>query len=234
MARKTRKIRKQKGAARTKEEQQKIDAKIWILLKKMHNFKEKPLNTLDENDGIYKEFKKTKLKPGTILAFRSKEPVAKIEDRPMWLDYSPLIQKQSFLRAVKNKENLPEEIPLLMAQKFGPWINVVRIIKPITILHFPVDYESREKSQNEHSFSSFFEGPIHALCAKKKYKEENFTEECADGYTLDFFFHEMKGKFKGKGWYPGYREICIYHPNESVEIVEFIYDPVPLPAADPS
>ncbi len=230
---KTRKNRKQKGGGYTKEERQKLmndkKIKIWENFSRM---KAEPLEVLEENDGIYKDFKKTIIKPGTILTVRSSFPIVKIEDRPMWLDYSPLIKKQSFLKKPTDPENLPPEISYAMKELFGPWINEMRVIKPITILHFPVNYESKEKSLSRDSYSAFFEGLLKDLCINKKtHPNLHFEKECADGYTLDFFFKEMQKKiFKGKGWYPGYREICIYHPAEFLEIYDHIFYPIEKPA----
>ena len=172
--------------------------------------KEQSIPVYDHNDGEYKEMKYTVLRPGLKLQFRSKKRMTNelIEDRPMWLDYSASTGKPSFLHQTGN---LNGRIASLMISRFGFWINTMVVKKPITILHFPVDYT---QPNSDDSYISFYEGVIRNLCVDYQYRI------CANGYTLDFAFKKGADQppFRGAESVPGLREICIFHPKEFLDL----------------
>lgn len=235
--RKTRRLKKKGGAKYelTPEQKAKRYAKVPILranLKKIENTPDYPV--APSNDGIYTEFKKTIIPRGARFYFRSKGPIASLQDKPIWLNYSGAVNKQSFLLPPLNPENLPPEVPAAMVKRFGEWLNEVEVFEPLEILHFPVDYSSKDASEAGHSYSAFFEKVVRAFCKKERFdalgvKEEDrydFPIACADGYSLDFFFKEMVGKFQGYSWIPGYRELSIYHPQEHLRLVRSFHSPI--------
>lgn len=225
-SRKRGKTQKQRGYGRTPENYAKLEKKFEVLKQNLANIQEQndfPLQPI--NNGKYTEFKKSVIPIGTRFFFRSKIHLTELENRPIWLDYSGRVSKQSFLVDPLNPENLPPEIPNAMIRKFGDWLIEVETIEPVVILHFPVDYSSQDASLEGHSYSAFFEPLIKHVCVHKKLPE-NYSRACADGYTLDFYFKELKGKFKGQGWIPGYRELCIYNPVDKLRIIGQHYRPI--------
>lgn len=230
---KTRKAkRKQKGGAKAKET---MDAEIvekWIkktntmlgnlqMLQETNDF---PIEDL--NDGDYTQFKKTRIPVGTKFFFRSKMPREHFEERPVWLNYSASVKKQSFLVGPLNPEELPPDLISLMIKKFGDWLIEVEVVEPLTILHFPVDYSSPEASEAGHSYSAVYERMIRKFCAKIPPSGYDFSKACADGYSLDFFYKSMLGKFRGQGWIPDFRELCVYKPWKHLRIVASHYKPL--------
>lgn len=164
------------------------------------------------NNGDYSSYKYTILEPGTLLQFRSRNPYGKgmIERRPMWLEYRRSEEEPSFLSG----ENIPYETWGRILVIFGSYINTIRTLKPLQILHLPVLYNTPEELN---SIESIYEGYIKELCVKEKNKI------CADGYTLDFMFKPSAEwpPFSGYDPVEGKRELCILDPIEGIN-VEFV------------
>lgn len=164
------------------------------------------------NDGIYTNYKYTILKQGAEFQFRSTYPMQKgmIERRPMWLEYRRSNDEPSFLLG----QDIPYGMWGCMLVRFGSYINTIRILKPMKILHFPVFYDSPE---DMNSIDAIYEGYVREMCITKKY------EVCADGYTLDFMFKpdETCPPFRSYTPIQGRRELCILRPVEG-ENIEFV------------
>jgi hypothetical protein len=171
----------------------------------------------NSNNGTYSSYKYTILQPGTLLQFRSREAYSKsmIQRRPMWLEYRRNKEEPSFLMG----ENIPYGMWGRLLVIFGPYINTIRIVKPLRILHFPVLYN---EATDLNSIESIYEGYVRELCVTEKNKI------CADGYTLDFLFKPNTNWPPLRGYEPieGKREICILDPieNETIEFVESRYE----------
>lgn len=201
------------------------------------------INVLEENDGTYDVwYKYTVLKPGTSLFFRSKQQITELQDRSrskkegkhigMWLDYASAVNAPAFAR--KN-ERTPSLITKRFIEYFGDWINEVKVLRPLKILHFPVDYTKVDPT-NLHSYPSDYEGVIRDFCADRQNINNTgkIQELCADGYTLDFLYRAINTEaLEGIGRaVKGYREICLLGVKEGdqVTLVSSTFDPVdPLP-----
>lgn len=224
--------RKQKGGGKAKAPLdpvivEKWDKKTNTILGNLQMIQESvDFPVADVNDGDYSYFKKTRIPVGTKFFFRSKMPRDDFEERPVWLNYSASVNKQSFLVPPLNPEELPPELVSLIIKKFGDWLIEVEVIEPLTILHFPVDYSSPEASEAGHSYSAVYERLIRKFCAKIPPSGYDFSKACADGYSLDFFYKQMLGRFSSHKWNPGFRELCVYKPWKHLQIVASHYKPL--------
>ena len=173
-----------------------------------------------ENDLDYRKIKKSRVPVGKHFYFRSTKPIYDLEDRPLWMDYSGSVNKESFI--LGNQGKLPESLISGFRKRFGDYVMEVEVIKPMTILHFPVFYDSEEASIANGSYSQYAEPIILKACARKKIPNGNngvdYTKACGDGYTLDIFYRPMGIRYK-QNWVPGYRELCVYHPQDKLKIV---------------
>jgi hypothetical protein len=203
----------------------------------LFNPEEKPLTLKDfilnrrnkPNNGNYTWYKYTIIPAGTIFHFRSKQKLTALEERTkeskkgrgaMWVDYTETLGKPSF--QVENP-GTNAKIPRAMAKHFGPWLNTIRTLKPLTILHFPVDY-THIRPENIHSYTSEFERVISRICADLS-EEFDPNAICADGYTLDFLHRTVefeKPPFNNVDYLiENFRELAILNPKPG-ETVEFI------------
>lgn len=195
-------------------------------LKNIYNSVIKYKSFYKENDNVYNKFKVTMIPEGREFYFRSKKNIEKLEDRPIWLEYTG-----SFITGEGNK--LPEIVSKKIIERFGNYVCKVRVKKSMNIIHFPVDYSSQEASINNHSYSAYSEPVVRTICTKtgrllKYIKSKNtddidYSKGCADGYTLDFLYRGMPG-YKSS-WIPNNRELVVYHPQEHLEIVECVERP---------
>lgn len=176
--------------------------------------------TEQKDDSNYSEWKYTMLKPGTLLQFRSKYKYypESLEARGMWLNYSKSQGRPSFLQLPDKPEELDERIPREMIRHFGPYINTIRIKKPMKILHFPVNYK---RPHSRRSYTAAYQSIVKKLCVRE------MKPICADGYTLDFAHKKAAAvePFPGVPPTKGLREICLLNviPGETVELVNSEY-----------
>lgn len=180
------------------------------------------VQTYDQNDGDYSTFKYSILQPGQIFAFRSKYHLYRLDFGPTkytWVDYTAGIGKLPFLTAppANATDETSRQLQIVhtkMAQYFGTYLNFIRILKPMKIIHFPVNYETNTLGPG--SYSANKEGLVKAACIKKQ------SERCADGYTLDFLWRistERVGLLKGVNL-QGFREMALRMNDPSkVELI---------------
>lgn len=172
--------------------------------------------TLERDDGTYNRIKYTILPKGTMLRFRSRQPVRALENRPIWADYSHLLGKKSFL-------DQDEDYSKGMEYYFGKYMNIIELKRDLTILHMPVNYNKvqapilhsnslnrtrRFRSSSARTMrirprnmnvTSEMEGMVRTLCVpfirerhpKIFAKYAPYAGICRDGYTLDFFYRFM-------------------------------------------
>jgi hypothetical protein len=187
-----------------------------------NNTKWTDIHTHDQNNTDYSSFKYTYLQPGQIFAFRSKDQLYRLQFGPTkytWVDYTAGMGKPSFLTAppANATDETSRQLQILhkkMADYFGQYLNFIRILKPIKIIHFPVNYEMNTLGPT--SFTSNKEGLVKYRCVDKQ------NNRCADGYTLDFLWRiatERTGFLKGINL-QGFREMAIRMNDPSK--VEFI------------
>jgi hypothetical protein len=184
--------------------------------------------TYTQNDEEYSTFKYSILQPGQIFAFRSKHFMYSLSYDPTkytWVDYTAGIGKQSFLTAppAEATDETSHQLQIVhkkMADYFGQYLNFIRILKPIKIIHFPVNYETNTLGPT--SFTSNKEGIVKYLCVDKQ------SKRCADGYTLDFLWRvatERTGFLKGINL-QGFREMAIRMNDPSkVELIGSVEAP---------
>ena len=176
-----------------------------------NNTKWTNVQTYDKNDGDYSTFKYSYLQPGQIFAFRSKYPIHYLQFGPTkytWVDYTAGVGKQPFLTAppANATDDISRQLQIVhtkMAQYFGTYLNFIRILKPMKIIHFPVNYETNTLGPG--SYTSNKEGVVKGACVKKQ------SDRCADGYTLDFLWRistERVGLLKGVNL-QGFREMAL-------------------------
>lgn len=192
-----------------------------------------------DNDENYTWFKYTTIPAGTFFRFRSHEKIKALKRKSekeaelgrgaLWVDYTESLGKPSFEAP---NARVDPTVAKGMSNRFGEWLNIIRTLKPLKILHFPVDYRYTNKG-NKFSFTSEFEKLISILCASDDsnvYDPENI---CVDGYTLDFLYRSMESQKPPFDNAPflleGFRELAILNPQPGVniELVSSEYKPVP-------
>jgi hypothetical protein len=167
--------------------------------------------TYEKDDGDYRRIKYTILPKGTFLRFRSREKIFKLENRPIWADYSYTTGKLSFL-------DEDEDYSKGMEYYFGKYMNIIQLQKDLVILHWPVNYERltapniknknnsfnttrRAKAKTMRirrnaSVTSEIENLARLLCVpiyRERYPEafesfQKYAGICREGYTMDFFY----------------------------------------------
>lgn len=211
--RKTRRIKR--GGAQTRGNLQRLkNAKTNSLRKNLEGIQGIPVE--DSNNGLYSRIKKTIIPVGTIFYFRSQSQLQSLENRPLMLDYTASIGMPSFLLLPKQESILSIEATRIIIGTFGSYLNEVEVIKPLEVVHFPVDYTSKEASESEGSYSASVDDIVRKLYSEK-------PEVFLDGYTIDFFFREMRGTFQPLSWLPGYRQLIVFKPREHLQLNESYY-----------
>lgn len=206
---KTRKLKR--GGAQTRANLQRAkNAKTNSLRRNLQAIQNRPAEV--SNNAIYTTLKKTTIPVGTRFFFRSHKNLTEVEDRPLWVDYTASLGMPSFLLLPKQESLLTPLAANKIIGTFGSYLNEVEVIRPLEVVHLPVDYVSKEASEAEGSYSSSAEDIV-----EKVYSEK--PGAFADGYTIDFFFKEMGGTFQSLSWLQGYRRLIILKPREYLSLI---------------
>lgn len=210
---KTRRIKR--GGAQTRGNLQRIkNAKTNSLRKKLEEIQD--IAVEGSNNGLYSRIKKTFIPVGTIFYFRSQTQLQGLENRMLWVDYTASLGMPSFLLLPKQDNFLSIEASNKIIGTFGSYLNEVEVIKPLEVVHFPVDYTSKEASESDSSYSGSADDILRNLYSEK-------PELFLDGYTIDFFFREMGSTFQPLSWLRGYRRLIVFKPREHFQLNESYY-----------